>query len=428
MRMVESRSWSLKKCNQWILKLAASTLAVIFAFRIFTNFFDDLSTEVPLSDLRMSAIPQIQPDSVVSRQTTSGSHVNGKGKCDIFTGEWIPNPLGPAYTNDTCHVIEDHQNCMMNGRPDTGYLYWRWNPRNCELPLINAERFLEMMRNKSWALIGDSISRNHVQSMLCILSKVENPVEVYHDDEYKSRTWSFRSYGLTISVIWSPFLVEAAIFEDVNGVSSTETELYLDKFDKKWLDQYKNLDYIIFSTGKWFLKTAVYYEKDKIVGCHYCPKRNLTELGFDFAYRKSLSAVLNFIASSGHRGMIFFRTSTPDHFEGGEWFDGGGCERKSPVKAGEMKLKDLHKILRRIELEEFNKAVKLAYVNGVNLKLLDVNPLSLLRPDGHPGPYRWPHPFSKGKKLDKPNDCLHWCLPGPIDSWNDVIMQMVVDG
>ncbi|GAB2241220.1 hypothetical protein Droror1_Dr00017995 [Drosera rotundifolia] len=54
--------------------------------------------------------------------------------------------------------------------------------------------------------------------------------------------------------------------------------------------------------------------------------------------------------------------------------------------------------------------------------------LSLLRLDGHLGPYRWPHPFSKGKKSDKPNDCLHWCLPGPIDSWNDVIMQMAVDG
>ncbi|CAN1237606.1 Protein trichome birefringence-like 25 [Linum grandiflorum] len=28
------------------------------------------------------------------------------------------------------------------------------------------------MRNKSMAFIGDSISRNHVQSLLCILSQV----------------------------------------------------------------------------------------------------------------------------------------------------------------------------------------------------------------------------------------------------------------
>ncbi|GAB2296670.1 hypothetical protein Dimus_030781 [Dionaea muscipula] len=298
--------------------------------------------------------------------------------------------------------------------------------RNCELPLFNPERFLEMMQNKSWALIGDSISRNHVQSLICILSKVEKAVEVYHDEEYKSRSWSFPSYNMTISVVWSPFLVQAAIFEDANGVSTSEIELHLDKLDKKWLDQYMNLDYMIFSTGKWFLKTAIYYENNEIVGCHYCHKRNVTELGFDFAYRKSLRSVLNFIRTSSHKGIIFFRTSTPDHFEGGEWSSGGNCNRTNPLKEDEIELKDLHKILRRIEIEEFEKAVTKASENGVNLKLLDLNPLSLLRPDGHPGAYRWPNPFSHGKELQKPNDCLHWCLPGPIDSWNDVIMQMVV--
>lgn len=68
--------------------------------------------------------------------------------------------------------MEGHQNCMRNGRPDTGFLYWRWKPRECELPPFDPERFLEMMRSKTWALIGDSISRNHVQSLLCMLSAV----------------------------------------------------------------------------------------------------------------------------------------------------------------------------------------------------------------------------------------------------------------
>lgn len=93
-------------------------------------------------------------------------------ECDLLTGEWIPNPSGPFYTNESCPIIESHQNCMKNGRPDTGYLYWRWNPRSCSLPQFNAKRFLELMRNKSWSLIGDSISRNHVQSVLCMLSTV----------------------------------------------------------------------------------------------------------------------------------------------------------------------------------------------------------------------------------------------------------------
>lgn len=93
-------------------------------------------------------------------------------ECDLFSGEWVPKPSGPVYTNMTCRFIESHQNCLRNGRPDTGYMYWRWKPRDCELPVFEPERFLEMMRSKSWALIGDSIQRNHVQSLLCMLSTV----------------------------------------------------------------------------------------------------------------------------------------------------------------------------------------------------------------------------------------------------------------
>ncbi|RHN49530.1 putative PC-Esterase [Medicago truncatula] len=67
----------------------------------------------------------------------------------------------------------------------------------------------------------------------------------------------------------------------------------------------------------------------------------------------------------------------------------------------------------------FNKAAAIS--RGEHLKLLDTTWLSLLRPDGHLGPYRQFHPLENGKVQ---NDCLHWYLPGPIDSWNDVLMQM----
>ncbi|KAK6947896.1 Trichome birefringence-like, N-terminal domain [Dillenia turbinata] len=377
-------------------------------------------------------LPQNQNESVSgsSDDASDGDQLPNKGsvKCDLFTGDWIPNPSGPVYTNQTCHFLEDHQNCMRNGRPDTDYLYWRWSPRDCELPQFDAPRFLEMMRNKSWAFIGDSISRNHVQSFLCMLSQVEEIIEIYHDKDYKNRRWQFPSYNFTVSITWSPFLVKADIFEDINGVSTSEIELHLDKLDSKWTDLFMGLDYIIFSTGKWFLKTAVYHEDDKIVGCHYCPKRNLTELGFEFAYRRALSSVFSFIMKSKHKGMIFFRTSTPDHFENGEWFSGGTCQKTAPLKEGEIEMKQLNSLLRAIELEEYETAAKKASENGVDLKLLDVAPLSLLRPDGHPGAYRHFHPFAKNNKAKVIYDCLHWCLPGPIDAWNDVIMDMLVNG
>ncbi|KAK9275089.1 hypothetical protein L1049_022348 [Liquidambar formosana] len=431
---LNGKLWCFHKHNHLLVKVVVSILLVGLAFRLL--FFRSIGfspvLETPLLEKTTVPEPPVSVDLVPESTVPVNFPQNGDQlphgeKCDLLIGDWIPNPSGPAYTNESCHLIENHQNCMKNGRPDSGYLYWRWHPRDCELPQFNAKRFLELMRNKAWALIGDSISRNHVQSILCMLSQ-NQAIEVYHDEEYKSKRWRFPSYNFTVSVIWSPFLVEAAIFEDINGVSTADVEMHLDKLDKKWTDLYHSFDYMIISTGKWFLKTAIYYENNTALGCHSCQGKNLTELGFEFAYRNALRYVLNFIIASNYKGMIFFRTSTPDHFENGEWFSGGTCKRTEPIKEGEMELKELHKILRDIELAEFEKAATKASEMGVNLKLLDLTYISLLRPDGHPGAYRHFHPFAEDKNAKVILDCLHWCLPGPIDSWNDVLMQMVVDG
>ncbi|XP_043714782.1 protein trichome birefringence-like 25 isoform X3 [Telopea speciosissima] len=435
---LDCSSWSLRMHNHVLVKFAVSILLMGLAFRLFFSDSIGFSSvpETPLLErIKATEITIPTPETTIPVMTPPPmatpeieDHRPSKEKCDLFTGDWIPNPSGPIYTNDTCYNIEEHQNCMSNGRPDSGYLYWRWNPRDCELPPFNAERFFELMRHKSWAFIGDSISRNHVQSFLCILSKVEKPVLVYHDKEYKSKRWHFPSNNFTLSVFWSPFLVQAITFEDNNGVATSEIQLYLDKLDKKWTDQYQNFDYIVISGGKWFLKTAIYYENDTIVGCHYCPGKNLTELGFDNVYRKVLQLVLNLFVTSNHKGLVFLRTSTPDHFENGEWFSGGTCNRTVPFKEGGIDLKDVDTVLRNIELQEYEKAVAaLGSAADLKLKFLDTTRLSLLRPDGHPGPYRNPHPFANGKNSKVQNDCLHWCLPGPIDAWNDLVMEMVVN-
>lgn len=93
-------------------------------------------------------------------------------ECDLFSGKWIQDASGPAYSNTSCSFISYPQDCLTNGRPDTGYLYWRWKPYDCNLSLMDARKFLNIMRNKSLAFIGDSICRNQTESLLCLLSKV----------------------------------------------------------------------------------------------------------------------------------------------------------------------------------------------------------------------------------------------------------------
>lgn len=256
---------------------------------------------------------------------------------------------------------------------------------------------------------------------------MEQADEVYHDKEYRSKIWHFPAHNFTLSVIWTPLLIKADIFEDMNGVSTSVMQLHLDVLDKKWTDQFRNFDYVVIAGGKWFLKTAIYLENNTVIGCHYCPGKNLTELGFHYAYRKAVKLMFDFIARPDLRAFVFFRTTTPDHFENGEWFSGGTCNRTVPFKEGEIDMGDVDETMRSIELEEFERAAALGSENGATLKLLDTTRLSLLRPDGHPGPYRQFQPFSKDKNAKVQNDCLHWCLPGPIDSWNDLVMEMLVN-
>lgn len=169
-------------------------------------------------------------------------------------------------------------------------------------------------------------------------------------------------------------------------------------------------------------------ENNKVVGCHYCPKLNLSEISIEYAYNKVLNSLYRFIKTSEHKPIVMYRTWTPDHFEYGEWFSGGLCNRTEPYKAGEGSGRDVDNFMRTIELNAFTRAVAAEGTrSGTRLKLLDTYQLSVLRPDAHSGPYRTFHPFEHGKNVKVQYDCLHWCLPGAIDTWNDLMMKFIMD-
>lgn len=101
-------------------------------------------------------------------------------KCDIFRGEWVPDPDLPQYTNETCSFIYGNQNCLLYGRPDLDYLKWRWQPDGCDLPRFDPHKFLQLVTNKTLGFVGDSLTRNHYQSLLCLLSKVRTIAPAHH--------------------------------------------------------------------------------------------------------------------------------------------------------------------------------------------------------------------------------------------------------
>ncbi|ONK74754.1 uncharacterized protein A4U43_C03F9810 [Asparagus officinalis] len=335
-------------------------------------------------------------------------------KCDLFRGEWIPTTSAPSYTNTSCKFVYARWDCIKNRRPDTRYLYWRWKPHNCNLKKPDPKRFLNGMRDKSLAMVGDSLLRNQMQSLLCLLSKAEESVDTYYSGAYKSMRWHFRSYNFTLTEYWAPFLLQA------ESLSKRKSKIYLDTLESTWTTEYHRHDYIILSAGPWFSTPTIMMENNTIVGCHSC-KSEFKELGSFYPYRRALQMAFNFITTTDHKPLVVYRTWSPEHFEYGEWYSGGLCNRTVPYKEGEYNDTRTGHGNYAIDIEEFNKAAAAGSKKGIHMKLLDVYHLSLLRADGHPGPYV-KYPLEKNA-----NDCLHWCLPGAIDTWNELMMEMMLN-
>ncbi|GKU97507.1 hypothetical protein SLEP1_g10649 [Rubroshorea leprosula] len=372
----------------------------------------------------VSSLPSVQ-DQAPAPAGKEGSGIvdddEGINKyCDIFSGEWVPNPDAPYYTNETCWAIQEHQNCMKYGRPDTGFMKWRWKPDGCELPIFNPVRFLEIVRGKSLAFVGDSVSRNQMQSLICLLSRVEYPLDDSFTLDQNSKQWKYKSYNFTVAHFWTTHLVRT---KEVDGPSNfTLINLYLDESDPNWTSHIREFDYIVISSGNWFFRPSVFYENNQITGCLYGVLENVPVLPLYYGYRKAFRTAFRTINEmKNFKGITFLRTFSSPHFENGVWNQGGNCVRTVPFKSNETALEGENLELYKIQVEEFRVAEREGENTGKKFRLLDTTKVMLLRPDGHPSRYgHWPH-----EKRTLYNDCVHWCLPGPIDTLNDFLLVML---
>ncbi|TVU00198.1 hypothetical protein EJB05_54377, partial [Eragrostis curvula] len=345
--------------------------------------------------------------------------------CDIFRGEWVPDDGGaPYYTNRSCPHIQEHQNCLKYGRPDLGFLKWRWRPAGCELPRFDSAAFLDAFRGRSLAFVGDSLARNQMQSLMCLLSRVEYPKDISTTPDPEFKTLRYESYNFTMAIFWSPFLVKA-------NKSGELWHLRLDKPDDAWLAGIPGFDYVVLSAANWYTRSSMFYEGagGRLVGCHLCFVPGVEDLTLRYSQRMALRTALRAAVSTaasdgGKRTTVIVRTLSPtSHFEGGEWDKGGDCRRTRPYAANETRMAGLDLDFYTAQVEEFARAkAEAAEVATARLVLMDTTPAMLMRPDGHPSRYgHLPH-----ENVTLYNDCVHWCLPGPIDAWNEMLFQMML--
>ncbi|CAN6178468.1 unnamed protein product [Urochloa humidicola] len=358
---------------------------------------------------------------------------NLSSSCDIFKGEWVPDPGAPRYTFETCPVIHGHYDCMRYGRPDLGFARWRWRPAGagCDLPRLDAAAFLRAASGKSMAFVGDSLARNQMHSLLCLLSRVETPRPWTNATATAGHAYyRFARHGFMVASFWSPFLVRAA---EAKQSGAGLWSLDLDEADDGWAAAARagEFDYVVVSAGSWFFRPSVFHERGRLVGCNACLAPNVTDTTLRYPLRKAFRTALRAAAAGGGRSYgrsrtVVVRTISPSHYENGAWDGDGDCARTRPLARGEWEMNAVEKEMHAIQAEEF-AAARMELGDGAaapvaRMMLLDATEAMAQRPDAHPSKYRLWQP----DRFNVSRDCLHWCLPGAMDACNDMMIHMLL--
>lgn len=340
--------------------------------------------------------------------------------CNYAKGRWVADSRRPLYSGLGCKQwLSEMWACRLTQRSDFSYEGYRWLPNNCEMPEFERSAFLGRMQDKTIAFIGDSLGRQQFQSLMCMATGGEMSPEVEDvGREYglvKARGakrpdgWAFRfpNTSTTILYYWSSTLADLVPINSTDPRS--DVAMHLDRppaFMRKYLHRF---DVLVLNTGH-------HWNRGKLMANRWVMYVNgkpnedskLASMGGAKNFTAySISKWLDSQLPSLPRLKAFFRTISPRHFRNGDWNTGGSCDNTTPLTEGSEVLQD----------QSSDEVVEGA-VNGTRIKLLDITAISDLRDEGHISRY-------SVRATGGINDCLHWCLPGIPDTWNELLAAQI---
>ncbi|PIA47527.1 hypothetical protein AQUCO_01400281v1 [Aquilegia coerulea] len=336
--------------------------------------------------------------------------------CNYAKGKWVADRRRPLYSGFGCKEwLSEMWACRLTQRPDFSFEAFRWQPENCKIPEFERSTFFRRMKDRTIAFVGDSLGRQQFQSLMCMVTGGEESPDVHNiGRQYglvKARGavrpdgWAYRfpHSNTTILYYWSATLCD---LEPLNVTDPmTEYAMHLDRPVAFLRDFLHRFDVLVLNTGH-------HWNRGKLVANRWVmyvdgrPNNDKKLAPIWNAKNFTVHSVVKWLDSQfpqHPRLKAFFTTISPRHFFNGDWNTGGTCDNTIPLAGGSEVLQD----------ESSDPDIQNA-VKDSNVKILDITALSQLRDEGHISQYTI-------RPTEGMQDCLHWCLPGIPDAWNEIL-------
>lgn len=339
-------------------------------------------------------------------------------ECSLAHGKWVFNQsVEPLYSDRTCPYVDRQFSCVQNGRLDSDYRHWQWQPDDCMLPRFDPQIALKKLQGKRLMFVGDSIQRGQWESFVCL---VESVIPQHQKSMKRGRMHSVfkaKEYNATIEFYWAPFLVESN--SDVHIIADPKKRILKVDSVANHAKHWTGVDILAFNTYVWWTSGL---KIKSLWGTFANGEEGYEELDAHVSYRIGLKTWANWVDSNinPNKTRVFFTTMSPTHQRSEDWgnMNGTKCfnETKPITKKRHWGTGSNKQMMRAVA--GIVKRMK------VPVTFLNITQLSEYRIDAHSSIYTelGGKLLTDEEKADPLHyaDCIHWCLPGVPDTWNQI--------
>lgn len=315
-----------------------------------------------------------------------------------------------AHSGYMCPNLKFYHFCYRRSPQEAERAYaaaqYKWQTNDCRLLDFDADTFAKIVGKHGLLFVGDSLNEEMFISLACLVGNSSTLVQLGH-----VRKISFTDMPRSVDFIRNDYLVNATSLEVDDIIPADRAELAelqhfgasasRDLLNRKMLRKYLKLNsdfqphwqhlladkkYLLLNTGAHWAN--VYSDDENQLAAFTNMTHHLAEL-----FTKKYPDVVVFI-----RGLAAGHRNCKDYVK----------PASAPMSVGNSAGEYNWHLF-----PAFNKAWRTT-INSIpqphNLHFIDIS-MTDLRPDGH---------------SLRNNDCLHYCLPGPPDLWNQLLSHAIL--